>query len=388
MGDVLNGLFGTKNKYQATAPNVGMQYLQTGIDQAGNNYSQAQGHQQNILNSQQALAQELQKQSQGQGTNLGQLQLQNALNQNVQTGASQIASQHGINPALAARLISQNTSNANQQAAGQSANLQAQSQMQSQQALAQQQQAMGNVAGQMGQQGIQQQGVLQQAQAAQNNAINQAQLGAQGINAGVAQQNAQQSGGIVGGLLGGVGSFLGLAHGGEVPAYASGGAVANPFDLTHPQGIMTGLGAGIGGQNNPWANAFTGFGKAAHDATFSPSVNPQGLGASFNAPGTTPSLGSNLGLGPMPQSVDQLATGGYIQGKAETPGDSLKNDTVPVLASPGEIFINRENAQSPEKAHAFLDEILKNKKKSTAGGSGYGKVLDAKRKLDQSKGAK
>ena len=52
------------------------------------------------------------------------------------------------------------------------------------------------------------------------------------------------------------------------------------------------------------------------------------------------------------------AHGGYIDGKANVPGDSVKNDTVPIMASPGEIVIPRSAANSFPKAVAFLEKEM------------------------------
>src|SRR5208283_6032993 len=64
----------------------------------------------NVLAQQGSLAQMLNAQAQGQGPNIANLQLQQATNQNNQQAAGALASQRGMNPALAQRII------ANQQA--------------------------------------------------------------------------------------------------------------------------------------------------------------------------------------------------------------------------------------------------------------------------------
>lgn len=72
------------------------------------------------------------------------------------------------------------------------------------------------------------------------------------------------------------------------------------------------------------------------------------------------------------------AKGGRIPGKATVPGDSPANDTVPIMASPGEIVIPRSKASDPEKAKEFVKHIMKKKGGSDA--EGFGKVVQAKRK--------
>lgn len=70
------------------------------------------------------------------------------------------------------------------------------------------------------------------------------------------------------------------------------------------------------------------------------------------------------------------AHGGVVGGKANAPGDSSSNDTVPTMLSPGEIVVPRSMAHDPEKAKDFIDHLLKDKKK----GADYGDVLKARRK--------
>jgi hypothetical protein len=45
-----------------------------------------------------------------------------------------------------------------------------------------------------------------------------------------------------------------------------------------------------------------------------------------------------------------MLMGGKVPGKAEVPGDSETNDTVPAMLSPGEIVIKRSKAESPADA--------------------------------------
>jgi hypothetical protein len=52
------------------------------------------------------------------------------------------------------------------------------------------------------------------------------------------------------------------------------------------------------------------------------------------------------------------STGGKLPGKAKVPGDSEANDTIPILASPGEGIIPRSHMDDPEKAAAFAREMV------------------------------
>jgi len=73
------------------------------------------------------------------------------------------------------------------------------------------------------------------------------------------------------------------------------------------------------------------------------------------------------------------AHGGKIPGVASVPGDSLKNDTVPAMLSPGEIVVPRSKADDPQKAKAFIDELMSRGKKQKVS---YNDILLAKRKLE------
>jgi hypothetical protein len=58
--------------------------------------------------------------------------------------------------------------------------------------------------------------------------------------------------------------------------------------------------------------------------------------------------------------------GGYVPGKAQHSGDTLKNDTVPAMLSPGEVVIPRSIVQgkdAPKKAAAFVAAVLARKGK-------------------------
>lgn len=77
------------------------------------------------------------------------------------------------------------------------------------------------------------------------------------------------------------------------------------------------------------------------------------------------------------------AHGGVIEGQPQVAGDHPANDTVPAMLSPGEIVIPRTKASDPEKAKEFIDQLMSGKKKSSGAEGGYGKVLEAQRKLKE-----
>lgn len=180
MGSVLSGIFGASNDY--TADTNGQNYqrdLEQTHDALNANLSN-----QNSLNTM------LLANANGQGANPAQEMLKRQTDINNQKNAGFIASQKGINPALAARLAAQNASTSNADAASQGAVLQAQQQLAAQGQL-------GNLYGQVGNQQLQRQ---------QN--FMGAQQGTNVVNAGVSNQNTQTAGQLGGGLLNAAGGII------------------------------------------------------------------------------------------------------------------------------------------------------------------------------------
>lgn len=64
-------------------------------------------------------------------------------------------------------------------------------------------------------------------------------------------------------------------------------------------------------------------------------------------------------LGPALKAMGSMSQGGEVSGRAKVAGDSMKNDTVPIKASPGEIVLPRTVAQSGDekKVMDFLSGI-------------------------------
>lgn len=194
MGSLL-GAAGAASNFQAQNP-YSQQVLQNALNNQGA-----------VMGTENSLGQALANQMQGIGPNPAQAQFQNNVNQNIAQTQGLIASQRGLNPALAARMGSAAGAAANQQAAGQAAVLQAQQQ------LAAQQQLQGLTAQE------------QQGNLAQQQLYNQASLGAQGLSQQTQAQNAGIVGNTIGGVLnagGGIGAALlrgsnnGMSHGGKV----------------------------------------------------------------------------------------------------------------------------------------------------------------------------
>lgn len=243
----INDLIGGTNKFDAQAinnpfaaqqANAGNFDFSSALGQAQKNALGGQGAANATGAQQTALANALAAQASGQGPSLAQMQLQQATEANKAGAAGAIASQRGLNPALAARQIANQQANIGQQAAGQSAMTRLQEQLGAQGMLAQ---TLGAQRGQdIGQQkentglygAI---GGLQQGQRGQDIGNFQAAQGlnaqtaaqnagfksdAQRMNAQIASDNAQRNSGLLGGLLGSAGaaasSYLGKASGGEI----------------------------------------------------------------------------------------------------------------------------------------------------------------------------
>ncbi len=392
----VSNLIGANNGYQANSGAGPGSTAQQATDQT--NFTNVQGNQSD-------LAKQLLAQSQGQGPNIANLQLQQATNQNNQQGAAAIASQRGMNPALAARIIANQTATNNQNAAGQSGVLRAQQQLAAQQGLA-------NVYG-------------QQAGESEANLgrLTQAQTAATSTNAGIAQSNANQNGSIAGGLLGGAASFLAAAHGGEIESpdkhlerlLISIGSKVHPVHLAGGGDIFGGMTDVGGGTFGPaFSAAYKPQAKKASDpllgatdiqsadpvignsgvsglpgAATSNAINPLETNQTFIAAhgGLVPAMISPGERVIPPHLVEAVRSGKKkasevapkVPGKAKKKGDSLENDTVPAKLAEGSVVVKRTKADNDADVREFLLAIQKEKASKT-GPQGYAKVLAAKRK--------
>lgn len=352
--------FTAQNDYQAQLAPTDYTNYQNFINQSGNNSLAGYGNFQGIQGQQQALANQLQQQANGQGPNVAQNQLNQSTAQNIANQGAMMAGQRGgsQNVGLLARQSGQQGAATQQQAIGQSATLRAQQQLAAQQGLAQQQ-------GLMGQQNIQEQGTNNQlfggsagAQNAQNanNVSNYNMM--QGINSGIAQNNANAVNKTTSGLMGGAATAIAaLSKGGMAGKdgmkmddhhhsiakiyhphmYASGGDIysgpttvgslekynlpqAQGVDLPDPSKMMKGMMPGGSNQSDASSNTNMSGGE-------------QMAGSDMGGGGDIGSLGSG---------VMAAKSGGKVNGKAKVKGDSYKNDTVPALLSAGELVIDRD----------------------------------------------
>lgn len=340
MGSFLSGILGTNSQYQPSSYQAGNPY--------GPQTLQYLVNQQTALNANQnALGQQLQEQIAGRGPNPAQTQyLQNVQN-NIANTQGQIASQRGLNPAVAAKLGANAGAAANQQAAQQSS-------------LLQQQQQLGATANYANLLGQEQQGNLGYQQLYVN-----PNVAAMQTNAAVANANQQQSAGLVGGLLGGVGSALSglLAHGGEVKNYEEGGFVDS--DPTTPQNsALSSIGKYLSGKGDQSIQGM-GSGQGGYlSQGFGPLGAMGGSGGSQVSKGISGLLsGAAEGMA-KGGKVHNFKPGGPVPGKAKVAGDSLKNDTVNAKLSPGEIVLPRtvvNGPNAPDKSARFVAAILAKK---------------------------
>lgn len=262
--------------------------------------------------------------AQGVGPNLALQQLQNTTGQNIANQAALMAGQRGAsaNAGLLARQAAMQGGGLQQQAAGQAAELQAKQQLDALNAMGnianQQVGAYGNATNAYNQAALQQQSNL--LGAAGN--YNQAQIGATGaqnqLNAAAAEAankaNAQKIGTI-----------------GKIGGTIVGGYFGGP------------AGAGAGGTAGQEAGNSFGRMFAANG-------------------GMVPGYAQGGAVGAQSMAGRYLcANGAYVGGQAKVPGDSIKNDTVPAMLSPGEIVIPRSVVKSEDpvrKSAKFVQAVL------------------------------
>jgi hypothetical protein len=259
---------------------------------------------QNGLGNQSQVYNQLQNVAAGQGPNPAQAMLNQATGANVANQAALQAGQRGAsqNVGLAARNAALAGTNAQQQAAGQGATMQAN---QALGALGQAGQLANTQAGQQIGATQNEQNILQNA----NTAYNQQQ-------AGLAQTQMQGQQSMLSGVLGGIGALggtVGNVAKGISQGMADGGLVPNQM------GVQSMFGQSLA--NQPMSS------------------------------------GGNVG--------EKLKAGGHVPGQAKVKGDSLKNDSVKALLSPGEVVIPRSvmNSKDPIRGAAqFVQSVMAKKK--------------------------
>lgn len=228
----LSGLFGGDIAENNTYRQDPALLTETGygglLDASNRSVRSTLGQQQDFINM-------IRAQAMGQGgPSPAQLMLQQGMQDNLAGANSLLASQRGLNPALAARMALDQQAMQGQRLAGQAALLGAQEQAQARAMLGQ---ALGQQ-GQLGLGSVSAAGGLQNAQNA-NRIANAGMAG--GINAGVQGQNAAARNAALGGVLGGIGgaaAHLGRIGGGGGPSAASAFGIDQTGDIQMAHGGM------------------------------------------------------------------------------------------------------------------------------------------------------
>lgn len=353
-------------------------------DQANQDYAASQ----QALQQQQGMLQALQGQNgiQNQSQVYNQLQgiangtgpnpAQNALNQNTATNianqAALMGSQRGAgqNVGLLARQAAMQGANTQQQAVGQGATLQAQQQMNAINSAGQlANQQVGNLANAnsaynqaaQGNRGLTLNGIQ-----GQNNANVSMQTGVNNANAGIAAGNQKFQNDLVGGAInGGASAIMAANHGGKIPRMADGGEVsdggptssfgksyisdnsnmlAQPAPIAQPQAASSGGGSPMD--------------SIMKMAPMLLAANSGGKVPVIVSPGEAIVPKDNVkAVGSGKASLGEAAH--MIPGKAKVAGDSLKNDTVPMQAEEGAVVIPRSIMNSKDPAKNAADFVAK-----------------------------
>lgn len=197
----------------------------------------------------------------------------------------------------------------------------------------------GNLYGNQGTLANQNYGANVSGQSNQNTAINVGSLGAQGITANAANQNAAQTettqSGLLNALGGGLAKFSPTSSAPAAAAPAGNLTAGGAADVAGPAAIM----AAAHGGEIPDAHALAKV---------------------------------------LPLAMALMKMGGPVPGKAKVKGDSSKNDTVPTMLSPGEIVLPRSITQAPDSANKAAEFVKKLQMKK----AGYGDVVRARKQRE------
>ena len=247
------------------------------------------------------------------GPNLAATQLQAAQNSTNQAGAGAIASQRGINPALAARQIQTQTAANNMQEGNEAA------QLREQQQLADQAQ-LGQLYGQETSGANTNQGLGIQGQTSQNSTVSNNTNAGQGLT----QSQYQSNIGDTAALLGAGASAAGTLGSAAIKAAASTGGV---------------IGYDEGGMVKSYMMA-------------DPEMRQKMILRKMAMGGKVP-----VRLSPGEHKIDPDGTESTVPGIAKVAGDSKKNDTVGEMVKPGTVIVPRSAAKDPKLEEEFLASL-------------------------------
>jgi hypothetical protein len=418
-----------QDTYQATAPSINqtnfgplnaqaVQNVAAGSNMQNNAYNTLQN---NVLPGQEAnagslaatgagsiqaqqegLAGTLADQAAGNGPNPAQDQFAQNVNNNTATTAGTIASEKGLSPGLAARLMAEQQSAGAQNAAGSAATLQAQQQISAQQQLAAQQQAIvatkaaagsaygqvGNSATAVGNLGTEQ-GNLGNAELstdvngnnAQNNTLVSATNGTNAINAATAAANTsanqKTTGGIENGLLG-----MGTSAMSPGAASPAAGETGSPLAGPPSSAMMPGgYNGGEADQIKPIPVTASHFANGGFGSLVGPAMELAPLllnkGGNVKTPLVKQPAANVVAQANPTLAAHLMAQGGQVPGTPAIPHNDIKNDVVPAVLSKKEIVLplNVTMAKdAPARAAAFVEHL----KKTTQ--PGYHQVIAARAK--------
>lgn len=88
---------------------------------------------------------------------------------------------------------------------------------------------------------------------------------------------------------------------------------------------------------------------------------PAGAGGAMMGGGSA-GAGAAGGAGAADSAILLASTGGDVPGRPTVPGDSLKNDKVHALLSPGEVVVPRTIASNPGRVKQFVSHLIKQPK--------------------------
>lgn len=298
------------------------------IHSAIDNYLVATGNQGGLISQLQATAS-----GQG-GPSLAEQQLVNATQRNAQANAATVASQRGLNPALAARQIQTTAAGLNQQEAGQAAENRTTEQHGAQSLLAQilggqastDQNLYGTASSNLN---AENSGVLGQESLANSAHEEDAKTQEQLVAAG-----AQAAGTVAAAAAGGVGA--------PRPGTGSGGVSGVP---TPPSPGFGGYGNAHGG-DVPSASSFVDAYRTANQRD---PVHAREMLLAFHLGKASKAAGGE---------VENMTEGGQVGGPPPVvAGDDKANDRTPIVASQGERVIPRTIAHDPEATARFIEEL-------------------------------
>lgn len=304
---------------------------QGAINQSQANFGQTNANQNQLVG-------QLQDQAAGRGpaTELANQQMLQALQQNQGAAAGTIASQRGIDPALAYRLAANTQAGQSQQEAGQAAQERLQSQLGATQAL-------GGVLGQQQTGNLGLLGAGEAGQNSQNAALINQNLSTQGLNQSTATNNANRVQEAVNSKLN-VATAQGVQNNNIVGATVGAGGT---------------LGGGlVSGASNGYAP------RRAADGGDQPGPSDQEVAEGEKVGGSVLSAIAAYALpallaakdGYDPEVAACMAANGMRipSGHGPFPGDDKRNDTEPILVQKGEKVLPASIADDPKAAEEFV----------------------------------